>query len=264
MEGQTTGTIAIVNGNAYGIIFDGMEDMGIHKWYVAEELMLLEDNAEASGMKMEHKSMKNKTREYRMMEIRAAENTPENEMIVEGYAIRFNEPAIFDFGGEEFREIIDSRALDMADTTDVPLKYNHSDHVMVMARTRNKTLQLIRDGNGLFIRANLADTTAGRDLYTLIRRGDIDKMSFAFSVDYENNGDEYDRKTRTRTIKRIKKIWDVAAVDTPAYNSTSISARSFFEMEIDKERKAAEAAELRKRLILKMSISEIIKGADLK
>jgi len=186
------------------------------------------------------------------MEIRAVQDNPDsNEMIVEGYAIRFNEPAIFNFGGEEFREIIDSRALDKADMTDVPLKYNHSDHVMVMARTRNKTLQLIRDEKGLFIRALLADTTAGRDLYTLIRRGDIDKMSFAFSVDYENNGDEYDRKTRTRTIKRIKKIWDVAAVDTPAYNSTSISARSFFEMEIERERKAAEAAELRKRLLLK-------------
>jgi len=176
------------------------------------------------------------------MEVRAVQNPPNDEMIVEGYAIRFNEPAVFDVFGEQYREIIDSRALDGADMQDVPFKYNHSDSVMIMARTRNKTLQLTRDEKGLFIRATLADTTAGRDLYTLIRRGDIDKMSFAFSVDYDNNGEEYDRKTRTRIIKRIKKIWDVAAVDTPAYNSTSISARSFFELEREKERRALESA----------------------
>lgn len=184
------------------------------------------------------------------MEIRAAENPPNDEMVVEGYAIRFNEPAIFDIFGTEYREIIAPTALDGADMRDVPFKYNHSDNVMIMARTRNKTLELIRDEKGLFIRAKLADTTAGRDLYTLIRRGDIDKMSFAFTVDYENDGEEYDRKTRTRTIKRIKKIWDVAAVDTPAYDTTSISARSFFELEREKERKALERAELRKRLII--------------
>jgi uncharacterized protein len=184
------------------------------------------------------------------MEIRAVQDPNDKEMIVEGYAIRFNEPAIFDFGGEEFREIIDKKSIDKADITDVPFKYNHSDNVMIMARTRNKTLQLIRDEQGLFIRASLADTTAGRDLYTLIKRGDIDKMSFAFTVDYENNGDEYDRQTKTRTITRIKKIWDVAAVDTPAYDTTSISARSFFELESEKEQKALESAERRQKLII--------------
>ena len=188
-------------------------------------------------------------KEYRLMEVRAVADPPDNEMIVEGYAIRFNEPAVFDFFGQEYREIIDPGALNGADLRDVPFKYNHSDSVMIMARTRNKTLELIPDDKGLFIRAKLADTTAGRDLYTLIKRGDIDKMSFAFTV--ADDGDEYDRSTRTRIIKRIKKIWDVAAVDTPAYDTTSISARSFFEMEIEKERKAAEAAELRRRLILK-------------
>jgi uncharacterized protein len=192
------------------------------------------------------------------MEIRAVQDPENKEMIVEGYAIRFNEPATFSFGGEDFHEVIDSKALDKADLTDVPFKYNHSDNVMIMARTRNKTLQLIKDEQGLFIRASLADTTAGRDLYTLIKRGDIDKMSFAFMVDYENNGDEYDNKTKTRTITRIKKIWDVAAVDTPAYDSTSISARSFFELESERERKALESAELRDALDLKTKLLNLI------
>jgi uncharacterized protein len=197
-------------------------------------------------------------KEHRLMEIRAVQDPNDKEMIVEGYAIRFNEPATFSFGGEDFFEVIDSRALDKADLTDVPFKYNHSDNVMIMARTRNQTLQLIRDEQGLFIRASLADTTAGRDLYTLIKRGDIDKMSFAFTVDYENNGDEYDRKTNTRTITRIKKIWDVAAVDTPAYDSTSISARSFFELEREKEQKALDSATEMRKLELKVKLLTLI------
>jgi uncharacterized protein len=194
------------------------------------------------------------------MEIRAVQDPENKEMIVEGYAIRFNEPATFSFGGDDFHEVIDARALDKADLTDVPFKYNHSDNVMIMARTRNQTLQLIRDEQGLFIRASLADTTAGRDLYTLIKRGDIDKMSFAFTVDYENNGDEYDNKTKTRTITRIKKMWDVAAVDTPAYDTTSISARSFFELEREKEQKALESATEIRSLDLDLELFELIGG----
>ena len=168
-------------------------------------------------------------------------------MLIQGYAIRFNEPAVFNFDGVEYREVIDPRALDKTDMRDVPLRYNHSDNVMVMARTRNKTLQLIKDEEGLRILAELANTTAGRDLYELIKRGDVDKMSFAFTV----AKDDYDRETRTRTILAIDKIFDVSAVDTPAYETTSLSVRSYFEAEAEKERTALERAARRKRLILK-------------
>lgn len=169
---------------------------------------------------------------------------PENDArIVEGYAVRFNEPATFQIGDVEYREVIDRAALDKCDMSDVPFKYNHSDSFMIMARTRNQTLQLIRDDNGLKIRAQLADTNDGRDLYELIKRGDVDKMSFAFTV----RKDDYDNKTRTRTIQDIDRLYDVSAVDFPAYDTTSISARSFFELESENERKALDSAELRKR-----------------
>lgn len=169
------------------------------------------------------------------------------QMIVEGYAIRFEEPATHVIGDTSYTEIISRSALDNADLKDVPFKYNHSDQLMIMARTRSKTLELFVDDQGLYIRASLANTTTGRDLYELIKRGDIDKMSFAFTVD----DDEYNRETKTRRITKIKKLYDVAAVDTPFYDTTTLSARSFFEMEIEKERKAADAAELRKKLLLK-------------
>lgn len=188
-------------------------------------------------------------KEIRLAEIRALEPADgQQEMIVEGRAIVYDRPALmYEIDGLKYYEVIVRGALDGADLKDVPFKYNHSDAVMVMARTRNKTLELIPDDQGLLIRAKLANTTAGRDLYELIKRGDIDKMSFAFTV----AEDSYDKETRTRTIKRFKRIWDVSAVDTPAYSDTFIAARSWAEAEADAERKALERAELRKKLIIK-------------
>ena len=185
-------------------------------------------------------------REVRSMPV-SIDDSQDQKMLIQGYAIRFNEPAVFNFDGVEYREVIDPRALDKTDMRDVPLRYNHSDNVMVMARTRNKTLQLIKDEQGLRILADLANTTAGRDLYELIKRGDVDKMSFAFTV----AKDDYDRETRTRTILAIDKIFDVSAVDTPAYETTSLSVRSYFEAEAEKQRKALERELRRRKLLIK-------------
>ncbi len=188
-------------------------------------------------------------REIRMAEIRALEAHDDGEMIVEGRAIVYDSPTVmFEIDDRKYYEVIAKGALEGADLRDVPFKYNHSDNIMVMARTRNKTLELIPDDEGLLVRARLANTTAGRDLYELIRRGDIDKMSFAFTVAEE----AYDKDTRTRKILRFKRIWDVSAVDIPAYDQTYISARSWYVAQAEAERRAAEAAEeLRKRLILR-------------
>jgi HK97 family phage prohead protease len=189
-------------------------------------------------------------REIRLAELRVVQPTSDDApegLVVEGRALVYDSPTVlFEHDGIEYKEVIARGALDGADLTDVPFKYNHSDSVMVMARTRNKTLELIPDDQGLSIRATLADTSSGRDLYTLIKRGDIDKMSFAFTVEE----DSYNRDTHTRKIVKFKRIWDVSAVDIPAYSDTSISARSYFEAQAEAERQAAEAAkELRQRLI---------------
>ena len=182
-------------------------------------------------------------KEMRFAEIRAIDSVP-SEMTVEGRAIVYDVPlVVYERDGVKYHEVIARGALDGADMKDVPFKYNHSDSVMVMARTRNKTLELTTDDHGLKVNARLADTTTARDLYALIKRGDIDKMSFAFTVAEES----YDKDTRTRTIKRFKKIWDVSAVDAPAYTDTHISARDYFSSQAEAERQAAEAAEVRRR-----------------
>lgn len=157
-------------------------------------------------------------KETRMLnvEFRALDND-EDKMIVEGYAITFNSPATH-WG---MTEVINERALDNCDMSDVPLKYNHDDSHLIMARTRNGSLVLEKDSVGLKIRAELIDTQSNKDIYKSIKAGLLDKMSFAFTVKEE----QYDFDTDTRTILNIDKLFDVSIVDTPYYDSTSVFAR---------------------------------------
>ena len=173
-----------------------------------------------------------------MKEIRMVEMRAEEDMIVEGYAVVFDN--VTDLGW--VKEVIDRNALDNADMSDIVMKYNHEDSVLPMARTRGGSLQFNIDDHGLRIRATLPDTTVNRDIYTLIKDGVLSKMSFAFTVARE----EYDYDTDTRRILEIDKLYDVSVVDVPAYESTEIYARGKDEYEKDK----AEYLEEKRRFLL--------------
>lgn len=148
-------------------------------------------------------------------EFRTVENE-NGDLIIEGYAIVFNQPAT-----HGFTEIIDSKALDKTDMSDVVLRYNHNDSFLILARTRNKSLELLKDNYGLKIRATLQKDIADHvNIYNAIKSQLIDKQSFAFSV----TADEYDYDNDTRTITEIGKLYDVSVVDFPFYSGTSISA----------------------------------------
>lgn len=187
--------------------------------------------------------------EQRLVEIRAV---GEGEtMTIEGYAIVFDTPAT----QGNFTETIKRGALDGADMKDVPLRYNHKDTTMIMARTRNQSLRLIVDEKGLLIQADLIDTQSNRDLYAGVKAGLIDKMSFAFTVP-KSGGDKWDfGETETkREIYKIDKLWDVSVVDTPFYDTTSVYARSL-EL-LDSEKRQLDS--LREKEIIKQKI--ILKG----
>ena len=175
-------------------------------------------------------------------------SSDEGKMIVEGMAVVFDQPTVlFEYEDEygktvQIKEVIEKGALDHADVSDCFFKYNHSNHTMAMARVKNSTLKLELRDEGLFMKAELADTTAGRDLYTLIKRGDIDKMSFAFNIEEE----EFDQAEYMFRVKSISKLWDVAAVNVPAYDGTSIYARRLEDVEALRA-KQVEALEAKKR-----------------
>ncbi len=165
------------------------------------------------------------SKEIRMLEMRADEAN--EEMIVEGYAVKFDSPAT-----HGFTEVIDKHAFDICDMSDVCLKYNHSDTNYILARTRNHSLQLNVDDIGLKIRASLIDTSTNKDIYKMVKAGLLDKMSFAFTVSDE----DWNYETDTRTIKGIDKLYDVAIVDVPFYDTTEVFARSEDEFKEEKEK----------------------------
>ncbi len=144
-----------------------------------------------------------------------AEDTEDGKMEIKGYAAVFNSPETYGY-----TEVISDTAFDEADMSDVVLRYNHNDSFMVLARTRNKSLELNVDEKGLFIDATLQDDiTDHKNIFNAIKSGLIDKQSFAFVVDE----DEYDYDTDTRTITKIGKVFDVSVVDQPFYNATDVS-----------------------------------------
>ena len=176
------------------------------------------------------------------------------KMIIEGYAAVYDDETLI--GDEEwgFYESIERGAFDGANMKDVPLKYNHSDAVPILARTRNKSLELKTDDKGLFIHAELLDTQDNIDMYKRIKAGLIDKMSFAFTVRKE--GETWEKgKTPKRSIKKFDRIFDVSVVDVPAYEGTSIYARSLELADAFKGTVETEKSEQRKDY----SISNLIK-----
>lgn len=187
---------------------------------------------------------KSNNSEQRFVEMRAVDNQ-ENKMIIEGYAITYDQPATHQYGNSKFTEVIRKGALDFTDMKDVPLRYNHNDTWAIMARTRNNSLQLIKDDRGLKIIAELIDTQSNRDIYKSIQEGLIDKMSFAFTVEEKGDNWTYGENETIREVRNIKRLYDVSVVDTPFYNTTSIYARSF-EL-LDNNLKQLESFELRKK-----------------
>lgn len=169
-------------------------------------------------------------REYRIaMPFQAVGD--EDSMIVEGYATTFDEPYVCE--GTEINELIPRSAMDTADMSDVIFQYDHDGEVM--ARTRNRTLQLECDNHGLHIRADLSGCQKGRELYESIKNGLVDRMSWGFMV--PDDAWEYDVESNTRTITKVGKVYDVSAVSIPANQGTDIYARSAFDGAVEAARK---------------------------
>jgi HK97 family phage prohead protease len=180
-------------------------------------------------------------KETRFSSIETRSDDENKKMIVEGYAIVFDEETLI--GDEErgFIEVIDKGALASTNMKDVPFKYNHNDVTLILARTRNGSLSLEVDEKGLKIRAELIDTTSNVDIYKSIVAGLLDKMSFAFTVKSQS----WDRsgKIPKRTITAIDRLFDVSVVDLPAYDQTSIQASARSLELVETELKALDDAE---------------------
>lgn len=156
-------------------------------------------------------------------ETRAEDAAASQPLVLIGTPIVFDTPTKINDPTGGFTEIIERGALDGADISDTRLLYGHDTAKVPLARAP-KTMQLTITEKGLEMRAELASTEDAKAVYTAVKRGDLDGMSFAFKV--PEGGDSYDRATNTRTIHKIEKIYEVSVVAFPAYPSASVEARA--------------------------------------
>ena len=152
-------------------------------------------------------------------EIRAQEE----EKIIEGYPIVYDQEA--DLGW--FREKISKGAATNAlKKSDEFVLFNHNPDIP-LARRSNGTLEVTEDEHGVKIRADLSKSDAGPGVYKNVKSGLIDKMSFAFSVEKESWEFASDHtETDLRIIEEFRELLDYSPVTYPAYEQTSVSARS--------------------------------------
>lgn len=187
-------------------------------------------------------------KEVRCIEMRA--DTEQDGMVVEGYAVVFDQVTNLGY----YNEVIDRNAFEGADLSDISFKYNHEGSTLPLARTRGGSLRFEIDERGMKITAKFIDNEWSRSVYSLIKNGVLDKMSFAFTVKEE----EYDYETDTRRILAFDKIFEVSVVEIPAYDSTEIYARSKEQYEQDKkDYEARKELELEKaKIIAKLSLED--------
>ena len=151
--------------------------------------------------------------------------TKQESRTIVGYAAKFerwSEPIM-----GWFREQVARDAFSECDVDDVIMCFNHNID-SILARTTSGTLTISTDDEGLRFEFEAPATTMGNDMLELVRRGDISKCSFKFTVEEDEwryadkeNGLEYDE----RTIRRIGKLYDVSLVVYPAYSDTEAGVR---------------------------------------
>lgn len=155
----------------------------------------------------------------------------DSQFYVEGYATTFDKPyLLYEYDGIGYYEMIARSALDGADLSDVIMQYDHTGKVF--ARVSNRTLGVEPDNYGLYIYADLSKSNAAQDMHQEISSGLVTRMSWAFTVLEES----YNQDTRTRTILKIKKVYDVSAVSIPANADTEISARTWVDGVVEQEK----------------------------
>lgn len=201
-----------------------------------------------------------KEREYRDFALSdivlsRSEEGENEQFVVEGYAMKWSPYVLYeDTDGTPVYEQFERSCFEGCDLSDVIFQENHTGSVL--ARTRNKTLEISFDDIGMYIRANLGFSQKGRDLYEAIRNGLMDRMSWGFIPgEYK-----FDKLARTFIHKSIKKTFDVSAVSLPANDNTIISSvRSICDGEIAKmTQELREHEETIKRIELKAKIQAMI------
>ena len=183
--------------------------------------------SEETDMIEQRKAMATAERITMTAEVRAVA-TDDGSMKIGGYAATFNSEAT----GLNFREVIAPGAFTRALASGDPvfLLVNHDMEGIPLASTQSGTLSLRQDSTGLYMEATLDPVNPkAQELSSAVRRGDMDKMSFAFTVSPEGQI----KDAGLRTLTDIERLYEVSVVTLPAYDSTSVGMRSAEEIDLE-------------------------------
>lgn len=204
-------------------------------------------------------------RTFEVQEFRAIEPAADKGPSIEGYAILHETPASI---GGWFEETVKRGAIDADALKDVPFFVEHNTRAIPLARSRNNngksTLQLRVDDKGLFFSAEL-DVDNNPDaaaLHSAVKRGDMDAMSFSFSIKDQAWRDQ-DTDFPKRDILKFSRIHEISAVSSPAYRETTLSARTAELDGADKDAlevavRAAKASDIKDELELLKYKAEVL------
>lgn len=156
---------------------------------------------------------------------------------IEGYAIMFgvSSAPFVSNDDEEIREVIAPEAVtrELLDASDIKMTMYHNREKLLARSNRGEgTLSYGVDGDGVRFSFTVPDTQTGREALELVRRGDIDGCSFAFTTDYRNRANvsrettkENGRSVTTYTVRKMSGIYDFTITPDPAYPATTVAAR---------------------------------------
>ncbi len=159
-------------------------------------------------------------KELRYAQIDSLELRDDSALKISGYAITFGSESR-NLGG--FVETIDQRALENVDLSTVYFLRNHNED-FVLGSTKNGSLNLEVTKRGLYFELDLPDTVRGQEIYTLVKRGDLDSLSFGFTV--AKDSWNVNKTPEMRTVEQIGSLFEISLVNFPAYEQSKISSRS--------------------------------------
>ena len=160
----------------------------------------------------------------RPTEFRADVPAEGQPMVIEGYFVVFGQPYYID---DYCEEIIDRHAFDNADMSDVRALIDHNPRLCLGRRNGNvQTLDFDIDDTGVYVRIQInPDDSDALSLRARVLRRDVDQASFGFEESSVEYTDLEDGRLR-RTVRAISKLWEFSVCTFPAYEQTTVSARS--------------------------------------
>lgn len=150
---------------------------------------------------------------------------------IEGRAIPFN---VQSPNREGFREMITPEAVEgVLEKSDIFLLYNHDRSNGFLARNKKGKGSLSVDvrEDGVYFSFTPGIDNLSKYIWDRVQRGDLDEMSFAFSV-AEDRWEKQTDGVYDRTITKFDKIYDFSIVDQSYYGiENAVGCKRFAEVQ---------------------------------